>query len=119
MRLPYGFLLTTCVLSYALSYRETSIFVKTKACNRRPKGDGANGPTLCWTPRCHACYTQVIILTPRPKDIDRQYFFSPAVETCSAFTFDSSRRSSSADPRSCSIGNSTAVSGSPRCIASV
>src|SRR5215831_6822473 len=49
------------------------------------------------------CYRQGIILTPRPKDIDRQYFFSPAVETCSAFTFDSSRRASSADPRSCSL----------------
>src|SRR5215510_14319850 len=65
------------------------------------------------------CYSQVIILTPRPKDIDRQYFFSPAVETCSAFTFDSSRRASCADPRSCSFGNATAVSGSPWCVASV
>src|SRR5262245_16861163 len=65
------------------------------------------------------CYSQGIILTPRPKDIDTQYFFSPAVETCSAFTFDSSRRASSADPRSCCCGNATAVSGSPRCVASV
>src|SRR5262249_8223091 len=65
------------------------------------------------------CYSQGIILTPRRKDIDRQYFFSPAVETFSAFTFDSSRRASSADPRSCSFGNATAVSGSPWCVASV
>src|SRR5215471_19442205 len=65
------------------------------------------------------CYIQGIILTPRPKDIDRQYFFSPAVETCSAFTSDSSRRASSADPPSCCFGNATAVSGSPWCVASV
>src|SRR5262245_38633372 len=65
------------------------------------------------------CYSQGRILTPRPKDIDKQYFFSPAVETCSAFTFDSSRRASSADPRSCSFGNATAVPGSPWCVASV
>src|SRR5262249_1835127 len=108
-----------CSLSYALSYRETSIFVKTKASIEHRNETEAWSDALL-DAMLSPCYRQGIILTPRPKDIDRQYFFSPAVETCSAFTFDSSsRRASSADPRSCCFGNATAVSGSPWCVASV
>src|SRR5262249_41835865 len=61
-------------LSYALSYRETSIFVKTKASiEHRNETEAMVRSLLDAMPS--PCYSQGIILTPRPKDIDDNISF--------------------------------------------